>query len=139
MRRRGVTSLELSVAIILAGVLLTGIGQLLAVVAAQQREGERRLAALHEAANQMERLTAIPWGELTAEAAADLRLSEEATAALPGGSLEARVTDVDAGDEEDASLAGRRVDVEVSWRNPAGRDVDPVRLVAWRYAEEVAP
>jgi Tfp pilus assembly protein PilV len=138
MRRRGVSILELSVAIILAGVLLTGIGQLLAVVAAQQREGERRLAAMHEAANQMERLAAIPWAELTAEAAAELQLSEEAAAALPGGTLEARVTDLEASDEEYAP-AGRRVEVAISWRNPAGREVDPVRLVAWRYAEEVAP
>ncbi|MBW3598264.1 MAG: type II secretion system GspH family protein [Planctomycetes bacterium] len=138
MRRRGVTILELTVAIILAGVLLAGVGQLLTVVAAQQREGERRAAAMHEAANQMERLAARPWSELTSESAADLQLSEEAAEALPEGMLSVMVNEVESGEDADA-IPGRRIEVAVSWRNSAGRQVEPVRLVAWRFPEEAAP
>jgi Tfp pilus assembly protein PilE len=133
MRRRGVTVLELSIAIILVAAVLTGIAQLLSVVSAQQRESERRSAALHEAANQMERLTILPWRELTSESVGQRELSPEAAAALPQGSLRVQVTDAAGGAE---SLAAKRISVEVAWRNSAGREVKPVRLVAWRFAPE---
>lgn len=143
--RRGVTIVELSVAILLAGVVLAGVGQLLAVTAAQQREGHRRLTAMHEAANHMERLAALPWSDLTPERAAEFRLSDEAVSALPGAILTVRVREAEtAGSEQEAddplaALAARRLEVAVTWRNAAGRQVDPVRLTAWRFSPEGAP
>jgi type II secretory pathway pseudopilin PulG len=133
MRRRGVTILELSIAIILVGAVLAGIAQLLSAVSAQQRESERRLAALHEAANQMERLATLAWSELTSEGMGPRELSPEAAAALPQGSLRILVTDAAGGAD---SIEGKRVSVEVAWRNSAGREVKPVRLAAWRFAAE---
>jgi hypothetical protein len=137
MRRRGVTVLELSIATILVATVLAGTAQLLSVVAAQQRESERRLAALHEAANHMERLAVWPWDELTSENLAQLQLSPETSQALPQGLLRVQVTDGAAAGEENP--VGKRLSVEVAWRNSAGREVEPVRLVAWRFAAEEAP
>jgi Tfp pilus assembly protein PilV len=137
MRRRGITVLELMIAILVTGVVLGGIAQLLAAVASQRRESERRLAAIHEAANQMERLAQLSWSELTQEGTAGWELTAEAAAALPAGTLAVDVSEVEAGGEDPAHA--RRVEVEVAWRNTAGATVEPVRLVAWRFAEEDGP
>jgi Tfp pilus assembly protein PilV len=137
MRRRGITILELTIAILVAGIVLGGIAQLLATVAAQRRESERRLAAIHEAANQMERLAALSWGELTPEGTGGWELTGEAAAALPDGTLSVDLSEVETGG--DNALPARRVAVEVAWRNSAGTTVEPVRLVAWRFPEEAGP
>ncbi len=138
MRRRGLTIVELTIAVLVIGVLLASIGRLLTVVAQQQREDERRLAALHEAANHMERLAAIPWNGLSTETVSQATLSVEAAEALPAGELTVRISEA-APPADAAALERRRVEVAVTWRNTAGERVQPVRLVAWRYAEGRAP
>jgi Tfp pilus assembly protein PilV len=137
MRRRGVTIFEMTIALLLAGVVLAGMAQLLAALASHRRESERRLAAIHEAANQMERLAVLPWSELTPEATAAWKLSQEAADALPAGELTVSISDAELPVE--APPAARRVEVEVAWRNSAGPMVDPVRVVAWRFPQEGQP
>ncbi len=138
MRRRGLTAIELALAVLVIGVLLASIGRILTIVARQQREDDRRLAAIHEAANHMERLAATPWQELRVEEDTPAELSPEAAAMLPGGTVSVRITEDDM-TEAHPALASRRVEVAITWRNTAGEQVEPVRLVAWRFAEAPAP
>jgi Tfp pilus assembly protein PilV len=138
MRRSGITILELTIALLLVGVVLGGLAQLLAAVASQRRESERRMAAIHEAANQMERLAVLSWSDLNSENTAPWKLSEEAADVLPSGALAIEVSDVEL-TGEGAALPARRVTVEVAWQNSAGAMVAPVRLVAWRFPQEEEP
>ena len=68
-RRRGAfAAIELTVATILLVVAMTLAVQALGWVAAERRATERRAAAVREAANLMERLTARPFDQITPEA-----------------------------------------------------------------------
>lgn len=128
VNRRGVTLLELAVAGILLGTLLTVCLQMVGATAARRRAVEDRQTAMLEAGNVMERLAARPWDELTPEAVAEIELSSEARESLLEGRLEVDVTR-GGPDEPDA----KRVAVLVRWNDRSGKPQRPVRLVAWRY------
>jgi Tfp pilus assembly protein PilV len=139
MRRRGVTIFELTIAVLLVAVVLSGVAQLLALVSAQHRERERRIAAMHEAANHMERLAALPLSALTEATAAQAALSTEAAALLPDGELTVRVETAEPDVSGATAPPARRLVVAVAWKNASGAAVKPVRLVSWRYSPEVTP
>jgi len=126
-RRHGLTLLELTVAMVILGALMSLCLKWVVATGGQQREAEWREAALREAANAMERLAAQSWEELSAERAAKVALSEEARQALPGGSLAVQVTQP-AGEPESKEIA-----VTVRWRPRPETPEAQVRLVGWRY------
>ena len=101
--------------------------QMMNAVARQRRSTAQREVALAEAGNQMERLTLRPWDELTAEALAEVKLSELATEQLPGGELKLAVSTT-AGEP-----AGKRLQLEIRYRMENGQFIAPVRLVSWIY------
>lgn len=127
MTRRGTTVLELLFAGALLAVLMTVCLQMLAATAAQHRAAEDRQTAIREAANLMERLGAISFGDLTPQRVAQVQLSEQARRALPGGELEIELNG------PAGQTAAKRIVVLLRWQDKTGRFVRPVRLVAWRY------
>lgn len=153
MTRRGTTMVELLVAGVLLVALTAVCVQMLAVLAGHRRAVEQEQTAIREAANLMERLAAVPWDELTPEGVRDVRLSEEARRALPGGELEISVTSskfgeplagervagdrvagVERSEPPVAQVPGaKRILVSIRWQDRTGRFVRPVRLAAWRY------
>jgi hypothetical protein len=124
-RRRAFTTCEVAVALLLLVVAMTTTVQVLGWVAAERRGVERRQWAVEEAANVMERLTALPWDQVTGERARALVLSEEVRRKLPGPELT-----IDVGDRGDAS-GEKRLAIRVRWRSRSGGWEAPVRLTAW--------
>lgn len=126
-RRRGAILVEALVATALLGTALTITAQLSGLARAQQRSAERRAVAIAEAANLMERAAALPADKVTAEAAAEWKLSSTAVEALPEARLAVEVRD------EPGGLPSRRLSIEIRWRQRAGNDEAPVRLTTWVY------
>ncbi len=127
MKRRGLYLLEMSVAGVLLLALMTLCVRYFAVTATQRMALDQRQAALGEAANIMERATARPWSDLTAEELSKISLSPETKFALPEGELKIDLAD------EDAKPEAKRITVTIRWQDKEGQWVQPVRLAAWRY------
>lgn len=75
--RRGFTVLEGLVALVVLGATLTAVAQVSSRLGQQQRRMDKAQANLLQAGNLLERLVALPWDELTADAAQ--RLADEAS------------------------------------------------------------
>ena len=125
--RRGVSLLEMSIAAILVGMLATAVLQLVLVMAGQHRGLAKRYVAIQESANIMERVSAMPWTELTSEAVAEMELSPEAQQSLSGATLAIEVG------QPEGEPAAKRVTVVIRWPDREGRPDHKVRLVGWRY------
>lgn len=122
---RGFTLPEVLVAAVVLGAAMTVFVQMLSAMAARDREAARRTTALAEAGNALERLTAMPWNELTPELAAQASLSPAAAEHLPGGELQASIESLE------SQPPARRIAVEVRWKDRRGRPATPVKLMAW--------
>ena len=132
-RRRGLTVLEVTLALLVLTVAITGLAQLLATAAAHRRTSDQRRLALQEVANQAERIALWPYDELTAEKLEGLAPSDDLLAATPAAVLTATVTD------EAGPPASKRVRLEVHWTNSAGAHVEPVGLTVWKHRREDQP
>jgi hypothetical protein len=107
-------------------VLLMAVAvQLLAWVAAERRAAERRQWALEEAANIMDRITALPWDSLNSDRLSDVARSSQADSVLPEGNLLVELMDMP------GEFASKRVVVQVQWQARPGQRVAPVRLTSW--------
>jgi hypothetical protein len=127
----GFTLLELTASsVILAGCLLVTLSALDAL-GAQRRAAAHRDLALAEAANIVERLSALPEAELTVEHVAGVALSEAANR-LPGGQLKIDLTDAA------TQPPSRKLHVEVHYLLEGGQPAAPVRLTTWLYRAEGA-
>jgi len=125
--RKGVTILEVTVAAVLLGTLMMVCLHLLSAATAQRRALDQRQAAIIELSNEMERLSALPWAELTRLKPADERISPWAQAILP----EAKLTVELAAPTNDPDA--RRITASLRWQDPNGRFLPPVTLTAWKY------
>ncbi len=119
--------LEITVSAVMLATAMSVTVQLLGALAAGRRATERRLCAVQEVANLMERVAARPWGEVTPESLRTVSLSPRALQALPGAELAATV------DDASASRGEKRISLRLRWRNRAGTWTAPVRLTAWIY------
>jgi prepilin-type N-terminal cleavage/methylation domain-containing protein len=126
-RRRGMSLVELTVAVLVLAVMVSVCMRFLRALADQRRGLQNRRVAVEEVANVMERLGARPWEDLTPEAIGQVPLSAEAQRAIPGGKLEVDVLRP-AGDE-----GAKRVTVVLRWPTGPEQADRSVRLVAWRY------
>jgi len=126
-RRRGSMLLELTVAMIILGVLATLCVKWVAATSGQQRQMHWRQAALVEASNVMERLAAQKWEELSPERAAKISLSDDARQTLPDGSLAVQVSQP--ADDPKA----KQIAVTVRWRQQTSTPDTQVRLIARRF------
>jgi len=127
VNRRAFTLLEMIVASVLIGTMLTLCLQVLTATVAARRRAEIRLIALQQSANVMERLAAVPWEDLSEENIAKLQLDKQVHRLLPEAQLDIEMTVPP--DEPPA----KRITVSIGWSDRAGQPVRPVRVVAWRY------
>lgn len=126
--RRGVTLLELIASgILLATVTAVAVPALAAIVRERQATWQRH-AALAEAGNILERLSAAPWDDLPA-AAANVELPSELKRQCPDAEVRVAVEAVP--DHADA----RRIRVVLTWTGRAGQPPAAVWLTAWRYRQ----
>jgi len=135
VRRRasaGTTVVEAIVALVIALAVLATVGQLLSLAAGQRRATNQRATAVREAGNLMEHALARPWVEIRTEELTKLPLSASCRQGLPEAQVRWDVT------EEDASAKAKRIRLAIDWQDSAGQRGDPVRLVAWRYADKEA-
>ena len=133
VRSRGFTLLEVTITMTLLGAALAMFVPLLSRVNAVRRASAARRAALQEAHNILERFSARDWGDVNQKTADTERLSREAGQSLHEPQLKLTVTDV-AG-----SPPGKRVAVEIRWKNREGDYVAPVRLATFLFKEKEAP
>ncbi len=105
--------------------------EMLALTAAARRAADRREVALQEAANVVERASAIPFGELSGERLGSVALSPNVAALLPEARLSLAV------EPADDELQAHHVKVEISWTS-AGASEPPVRLDFWSFAPKAA-
>jgi hypothetical protein len=124
--RRGVILLEVIVGCSLLAVFLAVCVQLLSVTALERRDIERRAIALVEAANVVERVSAMPYDDITPEKLNEIKLSPDVEQILPGGTARISV------DEEPGDVQSKRVRVEISW-TAGRRSQPPARLTYWAY------
>jgi len=118
---------EVAVACGVLMALMAVVAGVLSLSQRGRRDAERHNWALTEASNCLERLSAVPWEELTPKRAEDEVLSASAQKVLgPAAELVASV------DEGQGEPAGWKVAVEVRFSND-GRPAPRVRLVTWRY------
>jgi prepilin-type N-terminal cleavage/methylation domain-containing protein len=131
--RRAVTLIEVTVATVLIAVLATVILQSQVLRIRLQRAMHWRELATIEAGNLMERMTALPWGELNQERLAALTLSDDFRQAVPKAALHVAL------DPAAEQPEGRRINIEIDWPGPVAEMVRPVRLTSWVYRIEPQP
>jgi type II secretory pathway pseudopilin PulG len=131
--RRGMTLLEVGVALVVLAAAMVALVQLTSLTVRQRRLDDQRSLALQELANRAERLAVVPWNELTPEDLSSWYPSGELSALLPSAKCLARIH------EDAGSPPARRIDLSIAWTNAVGEEVAPVELTLWRYAVEAAP
>lgn len=131
--RRGMTLLEVGVALVILAAAMAALVELLSLSARQRRLDDQRSLALVELANHAETLAVLPWEELTPETLATWQPSADFAALLPSAECDARV------EEEAGPPPARRIELRIAWTNSVGEQVTPVQLTLWRYAQEAAP
>lgn len=127
--RAGSVLLEAVVAGAVLSALLAAILPTVRLMDLMSRRADRQTIALTEAANTLDAVLVRDWDDVDPQRVADWPLSEFAQRQLPAAQLTIVVTD---GDSE---LPARKVTVDVSYQDAAGRRVPPVRLVGWKYRE----
>jgi hypothetical protein len=118
--RRGISSLEVLVALtLLASVLALSTPLIVAHGRLLKAQRNYRLA-LDELTNQLDRLSALPAGDL-APAIENLAPSVLAAQRLPGATLRGQLAETD---------IGQRLTLEIWWDEP-NRQAAPLRMTAW--------
>lgn len=123
--RAGFSLLEMLVAVIVFGTVLTTFLPMMRSVREQQRGTDQHLLALREADNLLEIISTRDWNELTNEELGKLTLPEDVASRLPNGTLKIEVS------ESTEQAASKRVAVTVSWTSKLTQPARTVRLAAW--------
>jgi len=131
--RRGMTLLEVGVALVILAAAMAALVELLSLSARQRRMDDQRSLALVELANHAESLAVLPWKDLTAENLKNWQPSAELAALLPAAECRAQI------EEEAGPPPARRIELRIAWTNSVGEQVAPVELTLWRYPPEAAP
>jgi len=126
--RRGVTLIELTIAVAIFAVLLTTTMKMIMAASNQVRANERRHIALQAAQAISEQIENIPWEQISTDAASQFPLPEAAVSHLPGAKLNVAVND------EKDPLA-KRIAVEITWNGRSAERAGPVRLTSWAFPD----
>jgi hypothetical protein len=127
-RRRGYGLVEVAMAVFVLMIAMSLMVKALALTGVERRAADRRLWAVEAASNVLERVTAEPFGSVTAEKARSLADEAEAGRVLPGAAWE-----FDVRDEPGAPVGSKRLTVRLRWKDRSGGWESPVRLTAWVY------
>ena len=125
--RRGSLLAEITMSTVMLLIGMTLTVKVMGYVGHQRRSAEHRQRAVQEVANAMERLTASPFEEVTAERARTLSISEATARVLPDAELAIDVNASGSGDGQSA----KRIAIRLRWRNRSGEWEAPVRLTTW--------
>ncbi len=125
--RRGLSIVEVTMALLILSVAVAGLLKILTVAASQRRATENRRLALEEIANQAEQIALLPWEELTAEKLAARQPSADLLAAARSAQLTLTAS------EDAGPPAAKRIRIAVSWTTPTGESAEPVQLTIWRH------
>lgn len=118
--------MEIAGAIVVLGVAATLTTRLIVESTRVERSNSRRMIAINEASNVVERLATIDWDRLDADLAAATKLDPDAAARLPQASLKTTI------DRSKEDLLIKKIHVEIAWMDSTGSRARPVTLTVWR-------
>ena len=124
-KRRGYHLMEIAGAIVVLGVATTLTMRLIVESTRVERANSRRMIAINEASNVVERLATIDWDRLDADLAAATKLDPDAAARLPQASLKTTI------DRSKEDLLIKKIHVEIAWMDSTGTRARPVTLTVW--------
>ena len=127
--RRGSLLVEMTIAAAMLSVAMVMTVQVLGYSGQQRRASDQRQRAMLEVANLMERITAEPFDEVTAERARRLKIAPAAAGSLPGAELAVEVAGANAAPGP-GGLA-KRIAIRLRWKGRSGEWEAPVRLTTW--------
>lgn len=127
VRRSGGILVEALIASFAIGTATMLTVSMLVTVSKNRRTAERTLVATQELSNQLDRLTARPWGELTPELATQAQLSPSAAASLPNGELRIDLQSID------KPRPGKRLQGELRWQDRGNSWRPPLRMIVWVF------
>jgi hypothetical protein len=119
--------IEVMGALLLLGIITGLTVELLRAANNGRQAAERRVWALTEAQNTLERVRGLSWESLDEQKLTSLKLDEATAARLPSGRLNVAVKEVE------GPPAAKRVTVTLLWKTHGGTDESPVRLTTWIY------
>jgi hypothetical protein len=125
--RRGSLLPELAMSAVMLAIVMTLTVKVLGYAGQQRRSADQRQRAVLEVANVMERITANPFDEITAERARKLSIPPAAAGSLSGSELAIDVTEEQPGPGRSA----KRIAVRLRWKGRSGEWEAPVRLTTW--------
>jgi hypothetical protein len=125
--RRGSLLAEVTMATVILVIAMTLTLRVLAMVALERRDFERRQRAVIEVANLMERVTAVPFDQVDPELARGMTLSDAGRRLLPDSDLAVDVQPKAGGGGRPA----KRISIKLRWRGRSGEWAAPVRLTSW--------
>ncbi len=134
-RRRGSLLPELAMSAVMLSIAMGLTIKVLGYAGQQRRSADQRQRAMLEVANVMERITALPFDELTTERARRVAISPAAAGSLGGAELAVEVTDETPG----PGRAARKVAVRLRWKGRSGESEAPVRLTTWVERRRSSP
>ncbi len=127
--REAFTLVEMTVSIAILIVAFTLITQAIVRIATETKAADRRLVALAEAENLLERLAS---GIETIDPSSPHDLSKEATEFLPESRVEVEVTETNID-----GVALNQLVVRIHYQSQSGRNARPVQLVTWVQSERL--
>jgi type II secretory pathway pseudopilin PulG len=128
--RRGLTLLEITIAAVLLGLVMTTSVQVLRALQTQQRAADRRAAALQAVQSLAEQVSNLTSEDITTERLKQLEITGQMATYLPEAKLVTSLA------EERDPIPAKRVAFELTWRGPNGQHTAPVRLTVWVYSDE---
>ena len=134
--RRGMTGLEVTIALGLLAMGMALTAEVFTLCARQHLAGEQLLVAQWEAANVLEHLAGLRYAEVTPEAVQAIQPSSQLQATLPAAQLHVTITNsAESNAGADAAEAGpphKRIEVEVTWPAEEGPP-RRIGLTAWKF------
>jgi hypothetical protein len=126
MKRLAFTLLELSAAAAIMALLLATSLQMLHALTVYERAGDRRAFAQQAIAAAAEQAAGMPWAELSPDSPPKVGIPEPLQKHLPNAKLTVSVA-------EETAPAAKRIALELTWSDPRGREIKPLRLTTWAF------
>jgi hypothetical protein len=120
---------------VMLAIVMTMTVKVLGYGGQQRRSADQRQRAILEVANVMERITADPFDEITAERARRVSISPVASGSLGDSELGIDVTEEQPGPGRSA----KRIAIRLRWKGRSGEWEAPVRLTTWIERRRPSP
>jgi hypothetical protein len=121
------TVFEVAVAAVVLGAAVTTAAQLVQWSASLHQVALKKRCALEAATSVLDRISARPWSAITAESVKELSIPAESKEFLIDPRLSVAISE--AGEEP----RGKKISVEISWAERAGKRTQQVQLTTWVF------